>query len=171
MGMDPGDLVPKSNISRCIHVLRGQRVLLDRDLAALYAVKTIALRQQVKRNLERFPADFMFQLTAAEAKALVSQKVIPSGRSLGGHLPYAFTQEGISMLSSVLRSPGAVMVNVEIMRTFVRLREMTASHRELARRLDEMERRFEGRFRLVFRAIRRIIAPREPPKPQIGFRP
>ena len=146
-------------------------MLLDRDLAALYAVKTIALRQQVKRNLERFPADFMFQLTAAEAKALVSQKVIPSGRSLGGHLPYAFTQEGISMLSSVLRSPGAVMVNVEIMRTFVRLREMTASHRELARRLDEMERRFEGRFRLVFRAIRRIIAPREPPKPQIGFRP
>src|SRR6476620_1258666 len=115
---------PVARIGRSILEIRGQKVLLDRDLAALYGVKAIALRQQVARNRTRFPDDFMFQLTADEAESLVSQNVIPSRRSLGGSLPYAFTQEGVAMLSSVLRSERAVAVNISIMRAFVRLREM-----------------------------------------------
>src|SRR5580704_6368332 len=104
-----------------IVLLRGQRVMLDRDLAALYQVKPIALRQQVKRNIERFPGDFLLQLTQDEADDLVSQNVIPSKQSLGGSLPYAFTQEGVAMLSSVLRSKRAVRANIEIMRAFVKM--------------------------------------------------
>jgi len=115
--------------------------MLDRDLAVLYGVKAIALRQQIKRNRERFPSDFMFQLSKKEADLLVSQNVIPSKRSLGGFLPYAFTQEGVSMLSSVLRSTRAVQANIAIMRAFVKLRGMLASHKDLARRLDALESR------------------------------
>lgn len=113
-------LIPAERIERSILLIRGHKVLLDRDLAELYGVKPIALRQQVRRNLNRFPDDFMFQLTAEEAEALVSQNVIPSRRSLGGFLPYAFAQEGVAMLSSVLRSERAVLVNIDIMRAFVR---------------------------------------------------
>jgi len=133
--------------------------MLDRDLADLYGVRAIALRQQVARNRERFPPDFMFQLRAEETEVLVSQNVIPSKRSLGGFLPYAFTQEGVAMLSSVLRSERAVLVNIEIMRTFVRLREMLASHVELARRLDDLEKKYDSQFRGVFDAIRQLMAP------------
>jgi ORF6N domain len=130
----------------------------------------IALRQQVKRNLARFPEDFMLQLTAEEAEGLVSQNVIPSRRSLGGFLPYAFTQEGVAMLSSVLRSRRAVEVNIAIMRAFVRLRELLASHKELARKLEELEKKYDERFHLVFEAIRQLTAP-EPPeeKRRFGF--
>src|SRR5437588_10576596 len=124
-------LIPAERIERSILLLRGEKVMLDRSLAELYGVKPIALRQQVKRNLGRFPPDFMLQVSADEAEAMVSQNVIPSRRSLGGALPYAFTQEGLAMLSSVLRSGRAVRVNIEIMRAFVRLREMLASHKDL----------------------------------------
>jgi hypothetical protein len=146
--------------------------LLDRDLADLYGVKPIALRQQVKRNLGRFPPDFMFQLSPEEAEALVSQNVIPSRGSLGGSLPYAFTQEGVAMLSSVLRSERAVEVNIEIMRAFVRLREMLASHKDLARKLADLEQKYDEHFRIVFEAIRQLMAGAEPSakKPGIGFR-
>ena len=109
--------------------------MLDKDLASLYEVKPIALRQQVKRNYERFPADFMFQLTGAEVKSLVSQNVIPSLRSLGGYLPYAFTQEGVAMLSSALHSRRAVLVNIQIMRAFIRLRQIVSLHKDFARKL------------------------------------
>jgi ORF6N domain len=122
-----------------IHVIRGQKVMLDRDLAELYGVKPIALRQQVKRNRERFPEDFMFQLTAEEAGRLVSQSVIPSRRSFGGFMPYAFTQEGVAMLSSVLRSPRAVQMNIAIMRAFMQLREMMASNKDIAARIQKLE--------------------------------
>ena len=120
--------------------MRSRKVMLDRDLAELYGIKPIALRQQVRRNLERFPEDFMFQLTEQEAEALVSQSVIPSRRSLGGSLPYVFTQEGVAMLSSVLRSRRAVLANIAIMRSFVHLREMIAHNKDLAARIDKLER-------------------------------
>ena len=163
-------VIPAERIEKAILSLGGQRVMLDRDLAELYGVKTIALRQQVKRNRQRFPDDFMFQVTADEAEAMVSQNVIPSLRSLGGSLPYAFTQEGVAMLSSVLRSPRAVQVNIAIMRAFVRLRELLAGHKELQRKLDELEKRYDQQFQVVFEAIRRLMAPEAPePKPRFGF--
>ena len=127
-------VIPMERIEKAILSVRGQK-----DLAELYGVKAIALRQQVKRNRERFPDDFMLTLTSEEGDALVSQNVIPSKGSLGGSLPYAFTQEGVAMLSSVLRSPRAVEVNIAIMRAFVRLRELLASHKDLARKLDDLE--------------------------------
>jgi hypothetical protein len=126
-----------------IHVIRRQKVMLDRELATLYGVRPIALRQQVKRNRERFPEDFMFQLTAEEAERLVSQSVIPSLRSLGGFLPYVFTQEGIAMLSSVLRSPRAVRINIDIMRAFVRLRQILEQNRDIAARVEKLEGKHE----------------------------
>jgi hypothetical protein len=163
-------VIPSERIERAILLIRGQKVLLDRDLAELYGVKSIALRQQVSRNESRSPADFMFRLSQEEAEALVSQNVIPSKRSLGGSLPYAFTQEGVAMLSSVLRSERAVLVNIEIMRTFVRLREMITSNAELARRLNELENKYDSQFHAVFDAIRQLMAPPPlQPKPRIGF--
>lgn len=146
--------------------------MLDRDLAALYGVKPIALRQQVKRNKDRFPEDFMFQLTAAEAESLLSQSVIPSRRSLGGFTPYAFTEQGVAMLSSVLRSKRAVLVNIQIMRAFVKLREMLATHRALARKLAQLEKRIEGHdeeITAIFEAIRQLMEPPDKPSKQIGF--
>jgi hypothetical protein len=163
-------LIPAERIERAVLLVRGHKVMLDRDLAQLYGVKAIALRQQVSRNATRFPPDFMFRLSQEEAESLVSQNVIPSKRSLGGSLPFAFTQEGVAMLSSVLRSERAVLVNIEVMRTFVRLREMLASNVDLARRLDELEKKYDAQFRMVFDAIRQLMAP-PPPRPhqQIGF--
>jgi hypothetical protein len=132
-------------------------------------VKPIALRQQVKRNKERFPDDFMFQLNAREVEILVSQNVIPSKRSLGGYLPYAFTEQGVAMLSSVLRSERAVLVNIEIMRAFVRLRQMLASHADLAQKLEQLEKKYDKQFKIVFDAIRELMEPPEPKKRPIGF--
>jgi len=166
-------LIPAERIDHSILLLRGQKVMLDRDLARLYGVKSIALRQQVKRNPERFPPDFLIHLTPDEVEALVSQSVIPSRRSLGGYLPYAFTQEGVAMLSSVLRSDRAIAVNIEIMRAFVRLRRLLDSHTELARRLDELEKKYDThdkRLQAVFEAIRRLMTPPpESERPKMGF--
>ena len=157
-------------IERRIYFIRSQKIMLDRDLAELYGVKPIALRQQVKRNLNRFPADFVFRLSRKESEILVSQSVIPSKRSLGGFLPYAFTEQGVAMLSSVLRSDRAVLVNIAIMRAFVRLRQLLARHRDLARKLEQMEKQYDGQFRIVFDAIRKLMEP--PPasrRPPLGF--
>lgn len=144
--------------------------MLDRDLAVLYAVKPIALRQQVKRNPKRFPDDFMFQLSEAETEILLSQNVIPSRKNLGGSLPYAFTEQGVAMLSSVLTSERAVEVNMAIMRTFVKIRTLLSSHADLIRRLDDMEKKYDDRFRVVFEAIRELMAPEPlPPRQRIGF--
>ena len=155
-----------------ILLVRGKKVMLDRDLAELYGVKTIALRQQVKRNKERFPDDFMFHLTKDEAEMLVSQNVIPSAKYFGGFLPYVFTQEGIAMLSSVLTSPKAAKVNIAIMRAFVKLRQFLSAHKELAEKLEELERKYqlhETDIQVIFEAIRRLIEPPdEPPKPRFG---
>ena len=159
-------------IERRILLIRGHKVLLDSDLAELYGVTTAALNQAVKRNVNRFPSDFMFQLTRGE-NALISQTVI-SNSARGGRRrsrPYAFTEQGVAMLSSVLRSDRAVQVNVEIMRTFVRLREMLSSHAALARKLQELEQKYDGQFRMVFQVIRELMAADEKTRkrPPIGF--
>jgi len=162
-------LIPAERIEQTILLIRGQKIMRDKDLAVLYGVKPIALRQRVKRNPKRFPSDFMFQLNSEEVDIWVSQNVIPSKRSLGGYLPYAFTEQGVAMLSSVLRSERAVLVNVEIRRTFVRLRQMLVSHAELARKLDQLEKKYDGKFRMVFEAIHELMQPPEPKKRPIGF--
>ncbi len=163
--------VPAERILRSIHVLRGERVLLDADLAALYEVETRALVQAVKRNLERFPDDFMFQLTDREWSDLKSQSVI--SRSWGGRrtAPYVFTELGVAMLSSVLNSERAIQVNISIMRAFTQLRGMLAAHSDLARKMDALERKYDGQFRVVFEAIRDLMTPPTPVKKPIGFRP
>jgi hypothetical protein len=151
-----------------IVLLRGERVILDADLAALYGVALRALNQSVHRNRERFPEDFMFQLTKQEAEILRSQSVISSwgGRR---YLPFAFTEQGVARLSSVLRSAGAVQVNVEIMRAFVRLRSMLGENAELARKLAALEKKYDAQFRVVFDAIRELMTPATSPKDPIGF--
>jgi phage regulator Rha-like protein len=146
--------------------------MLDSDLAALYGVETRTLIQAVKRNLSRFPADFMFQLNFQNVAALRSQIVtLKTGR--GQHrkyAPYVFTENGVAMLSSVLNSERAVQVNIAIMRVFVKLREMIASHKDLAKRLDELEGKYDAQFKAVFDAIRQLMASPEPKKTKIGFR-
>jgi hypothetical protein len=152
-----------------IHELRGQRVMLSTDLAELYGVPPSALVQAVKRNAERFPPDFMFQLTRGELAILKSQSVISSWGGARRAMPYAFTESGVAMLSSVLRSRKAVAVNVEIIRAFVRMRRAALSVAEWGRRLDAMERRYDERFRLVFEALRGLMRPEPPPRKAIGF--
>ncbi len=151
--------------------IRGQNVILDFDLAMLYGVETRALKQAVRRNLDRFPEDFMFELSAAEIQKLVSQTVIPARGKLGGAVPMAFTEQGVAMLSSVLRSSRAVQVNIAIMRTFVRLRQMLLSNADLARKLAALENKYDAQFKVVFDAIRELMVPPSPPKPRIGFKP
>ena len=144
--------------------------MLDFDLADLYEVSTKALNQAVKRNRSRFPADFMFKLTASETETLVSQTVIPTRGKLGGAVPMAFTEEGVAMLSSVLRSRRAVQVNIAIMRAFVDLREMLMSNADLARKLLALEGKYDAQFKIVFDAIRELMeGPPQPPKRRIGF--
>lgn len=169
-------LVPVERIERAICFVRGEKVMIDADLARLYGVSTKALLQAVRRNASRFPPDFMLELTAQEVAALRSQIVTSNGGSSRGgrrYLPRAFTEQGVAMLSSVLRSERAVRVNVEIIRAFVRLRRMLATHADLARRLLELEQRYDGKFRVVFEALRDLMTPRavERPRRRIGFHP
>lgn len=173
---DPRIIVPDEIIESKILLLRGKKVILDKDLAYLYQVKPIALRQQVKRNKERFPEDFMFQLSQDETSALLSQNVIPSIQSLGGTLPYAFTEQGVAMLSSVLKSKRAIMANVQIMRTFTKLRELILSNVELKRKIEDMEKKYDYQFQAVFAAIKKLLEPSikiepppEKPRRKIGF--
>jgi hypothetical protein len=178
-------LVPAERIEHAILVLRGQKVMLDSELAALYEVPVKALNRAVKRNIERFPADFMFQLTDDEvgllrrhfgtsnahgAESLRSQFGTSKGRGGRRYLPYAFTEQGVAMLSSVLHSQRAVHVNIEIMRAFVRLRQMLQQNTELARKLAALERKYDGQFKMVFEAIRDLMTPTPKEKPRIGFR-
>jgi hypothetical protein len=161
----PTSLVPLRRIEQAILQVRGHRVMLDADLAALYGVETKALVRAVKRNADRFPEDFMFQLNPPEFDNLRCQ--IGTSSSWGGrrHAPYAFTEQGVAMLSSVR----AVQVNVEIMRTFVRLRRILAENAGLAQRLDELEKKYDVQFKVVFDAIRGLMQPPEPKKKRIGF--
>ena len=163
------NLLSQESIGSKILWLRQEKVLLGADLAELYGVETRVLNQAVKRNIERFLADFMFRLTGKEVELLVSQNVIPHPGRLGGALPYAFTEQGVAMLSGVLKSPRAVAVNIEIMRAFVQLRGMLASNAALSRKLAALERRYDEQFKIVFDAIRQMMAPPEPKKRRIGF--
>ena len=163
-------LIPTERIDRAILAFRGHRIMLDEDLANLYQVEVKALNQAVKRNLERFPEDFMFQLTKGETEILRSQSVTSS--SWGGRrtLPYAFTEQGVAMLSSVLRSKRAVRVNIEIMRAFVRLRRMLQANTVLARQLRDLEKKYDSQFKVVFDAIRQLMTPPAKKPKKIGFK-
>jgi len=162
--------IPKETIQNKILLIRGKKVMLDQQLAALYGVQTKNLNKAVKRNSSRFPDDFMFQLNKKEADILRFQlgtsKFGSGGRR---YLPYVFTQEGIAMLSSVLKSERAVQVNIQIMRAFVKLRELMSSHAALRNKIEEMEKKYDYQFRVVFDAIKRLIDPPEKPKTPIGF--
>ncbi|MEK7476355.1 MAG: ORF6N domain-containing protein [Candidatus Coatesbacteria bacterium] len=160
-----------SRVENRILLIRGHKVMLSSDLAGLYEVEPKVLIQAVKRNGDRFPLDFMFQLTRAEFANLKSQFVTSSWGGLRRATPYAFTEQGVAMLSSVLRSPRAVAVNIEIMRAFVRLRQILSTNKDLARRLDELEGKYDSQFRAVFEAIRQLMAPPDSKRRQIGFRP
>jgi len=162
-------LIPPDRIERSILLIRGQKVMLSTDLAVLYQVAPRVLVQAVKRNMARFPQDFMFQLTEEEFSNLKSQIVISSWGGLRRARPYAFTEQGVAMLSSVLRSKRAIQVNIEIMRAFVRLRKMLASHTELARKLNALEKKYDAQFKVVFDAIRELMKPPEPKRRPIGF--
>ena len=163
-------LIPKERIERSILLIRGQKVMLDNDLATLYGVETKTLVRALKRNMDRFPPDFLFQLSLEEFDYLRRQ--FGTSSSWGGrrYAPYAFTEQGVAMLSSVLRSPRAVAVNIEIMRAFVRLRQMLSSHADLAKKVEDLEKKYDGQFKIVFDALRQLMQP--PPekhKRAIGF--
>lgn len=168
-------LIPAERIQRAIYLLRSEKVMLDAELAALYGVETGALKRAVKRNVNRLPPDFIFELTEEEAADLRCQIGISSlGHGGSRNLPYAFTEQGVAMLASVLRSERAVQVNIAIMRVFVQLRHVLGSHTELARQLTELEQRISGHdaaIQSLFEAIRQLMSPPEPGKPsrEIGF--
>lgn len=166
-------VIPEDIITNKIYLLRGQKVMLDEDLAQLYGVKTGRFNEQVKRNIRRFPIDFMFQLTKDEFENLKSHFATSSW---GGRrkLPYAFTEQGVAMLSSVLNSERAIQVNIAIMRTFTKLRGMLATHKELRQKIEEMERKYDKQFQLVFTSIKELFDKFSEPKkskPIIGFHP
>ena len=164
-------VISVERIEQAILLIRGQKVMLDRDLALLYDVEVKQLKRQVRRNIERFPPDFMFELSREEERALRCHFGTLTRGAHSKYLPYAFTEQGVAMLSSVLNSPRAVQVNIEIMRAFVRLRRILTAHKDLARRLDDLERGYDAKFRVVFDAIRGLMAPPGPkPKKVIGFR-
>ena len=169
--MSNTDLISNETIEKAIYFIRGEKVMLDHDLASLYGVETGALNRAVKRNLQRFPLDFMFQLTTDEADFLRCQiGISKKGRGGRRFLPYVFTEQGVAMLSSVLNSERAVLVNIEIMRAFVKLRQMLASNVELSRRLDELESKYDKQFSVVFDAIRQLMATPVRGRKEIGFR-
>ena len=162
-------LVTPERIERSILLIRGHKVILDADLAALYGVETKQLIRAVKRNLPRFPDDFMFQLNEEEFENLRFHFGTSSQWGGRRYAPYAFTEQGVAMLSSVLHSRRAIQVNIEIMRAFVRLRRILASHADLARQLDSLEKKYDTQFRVVFDAIRELMKPPEKKKRPIGF--
>lgn len=167
-------VVPAAMIERAIFFIRGQKVMLDRDLAQLYGVETRVLNQAVKRNVDRFPNDFMFSLTREEIMR-ISQFVISSNAGRNQSLKFsksvsAFTEYGVAMLSSVLNSSRAIQVNIQIMRTFGKLREIVSSNKDLSKRLDALEKKYDGQFKMVFDAIRDLMTPAGPGRRKIGFR-
>ena len=161
--------VPDERIVTRIYTVRGKKVMLDADLADLYEVETKALLRAVKRNADRFPADFAFQLTKAEFDHLRYQ--IGTSRRWGGrrYEPYAFTEQGVAMLSGVLRSKRAIHVNVQIMRTFTKLRELLTTHADLRKKIEDLEQKYDRHFKVVFDAINRLLTDEEKPKHSIGF--
>jgi hypothetical protein len=166
------NLIPMERIERAILFIRGQKVMLDSDLARLYEVETRVLNQAVKRNTDRFPEDFMFQLTPEEASVVLNSRsqfvILKRGENIK-YLPYVFTEQSVAMLSSVLHSDRAVQVNIGIMRAFVKLRQMLASSAELSRKLESLEKKYDRQFKVVFDALRRLMSPQEIKRREIGF--
>lgn len=164
------NLIPIDVIEQRIFLIRGEKVMIDRHLAELYGVDTRALNQSVKRNAERFPANFMFQLTEKERDEVITfcDNLLPL--KFARTLPYAFTEQGVAMLSGILRSKRAIQVNIQIMNTFVQIRRLLADNKALAQRLSELERKYDAQFKVVFDALRKLIAPPDPPQRPIGFR-
>ncbi len=162
-------LIPYEEIAKKILVIRGKRVMLDRDLASLYQVETKVLIQAVKRNKKRFPEDFMFQLKKEEFDNLRSHSVTSKKRGGRRYRPYVFTEQGVAMLSSVLNSKRAIMVNIVIMRTFVQLRKILASHQDLLKKIEKMEKKYDSQFKVIFEVITKLMAEEEKPKKKIGF--
>lgn len=166
---EDGAILPDM-IEHAIYLIRGQKVMLDRDLAALYGVETKRLKEQVRRNITRFPDDFMFVLTKEELADWRSQIATSNSDRMGlRHPPMVFTEQGVAMLSGVLHSPRAVEVNIAIMRTFVKLRQMLESHAVLARKLADLESKYDEQFRVVFEVLNELMTPPEPKRKQIGF--
>lgn len=162
------DIIPNETIVNKIYVFRGVKVMLDRDIAELYGVETRVLNQAVKRNIDRFPDDFMFQVNEDEFKILISQNVTSSW---GGtrKMPYAFTEHGILMLSNLISSGRAVSVSIQIIRVFTKLRQMLSTHEDLKKKIEDMEKKYDHQFKIVFDAIRKLITDDQKPKPKIGF--
>lgn len=162
-------VVPKEIIENKILLLRGKKVMLDRDLAVLYGVKTKALNQAVKRNIERFPKDFMFQLTHQEDNGLRSQ-FVTAKKGGSTSLPFVFTEQGVAMLSTVLKSKQAIAVNIQIMRTFTKLRNMLSSNHLLRKKIEELEKKYDHKFKVIFDVINKLILEEESPKERIGYK-
>jgi flagellar capping protein FliD len=163
-------VLKEANIASLIYFIRGEKVMLDTDLAKLYNVETRVLKQAVRRNLDRFPVDFMFELSNEEIERMVSQNVIPSKQIFGGARPFAFTEQEIAMLSSVLNSKIAIQVNIAILRTFVKLRQLLIDHKDLANKIDRLEQKYDQQFKVIFTAIQQMLKEDSKPRPKIGFK-
>jgi len=163
--------VVDEKIIRKIVFLRNEKIILDVHLAELYGVETRVLKQAVRRNIDRFPEDFMFELTEDEIETVVSQNVIPHKKFLGGAIPFAFTETGVAMLSSVLKSKSAIEMNIAIMRTFIALRKVAANYKEIMHILTEMRNQYDSRFTQIYNALDKLINPPQEPRKRIGFKP
>lgn len=164
-------IIPEERIVTKIFLIRNEKVILDVHLAELYGVETRALKQAVKRNLSRFPPDFMYELTESEVEVVVSQNVIPHKKFFGGACPYAFTETGIAMLSSILKSEKAIEMNILIIRTFVALRKMALNYAEVMKKLESMELQYDQNFREIYNALNHLINPPKNPRKRIGYKP
>ena len=162
--------IPEEEISDYIFLIREAKVILDTHLALLYEVETRNLKQQVKRNLKRFPEDFMFELTDEEIEGLITANIIPNKRVLGGARPMAFSEQGVAMLSSVIRSDKAIEVNIAIMRTFVHLRRFLETYKDLEMKIDRLEKQYDEQFTVVFEVIKKLVHQEEQPREKIGFK-
>jgi hypothetical protein len=162
-------LITAEKVESRIYFIRGKKVMIDTGLAKLYQVQTKVLNQSVKRNIKRFPEDFMFQLTKEEKEEVVTICDHLSKLRFSPVLPYVFTEQGIAMLSSVLNSERAIQVNIQIMRTFTKLREMLENNKDLKRKIEDMEKKYDTQFQIVFEAIKKLIEPESKPKRKIGF--
>ena len=163
-------IIPSELIESKIYFIRDRKVMLDRDLAELYNVETKVLNQAVKRNLARFPEDFMFQLIAEEVLEISRSQIVTVKRGQNiKYLPHVFTENGVAMLSSILNSERAIQVNIQIMRTFTKIREMLISHKDLKQKIEEMEKKYDSQFKIVFNAIKELMTSPEKPKRKIGF--
>ncbi len=165
--------IPDEVVMNKIYLIRGHKVMLDRDLATLYGVMAIRLREQVKRNQERFPENFMFQLTEKEVEYMVSQNAIPSKQHLGGSLPYAFTEHGVLMLANVLKSEQAITMSIRIIEIFVKLRETLLTNKDILLKLEQLERKavqHDGDIKLIFKYLKELLSPPTEPSRKIGFK-